>query len=63
MKNIFICLCVIGLLSSCSMFRSRKTGCPTSGAAIGAERILSGEDPKAARAASKSKYKGKRKVY
>jgi uncharacterized protein YceK len=62
MKNILITLCVIGLLSSCSMLRSRKTGCPTSGAAIGAERLAAG-DPKASRAASKSKYKGKRKVY
>ena len=44
------------------MLRSRKTGCPTSGAAIGAERLASG-DPKAIRASNKSKFKGKRKVY
>jgi uncharacterized protein YceK len=62
MKNILITFCVIGLLSSCSMLRSRKTGCPTSGAAIGAERLASG-DPKAIRASNKSKFKGKRKVY
>jgi uncharacterized protein YceK len=62
MKNILITLCVIGLFSSCSMLRSRKTGCPTSGAAIGAERLASG-DPKAIRASNKSKFKGKRKVY
>jgi hypothetical protein len=62
MKNILLCLCVIGLLSSCSILRPRKTGCPTSGAAIGAERLASG-DPKAIRASNKSKFKGKRKVY
>jgi hypothetical protein len=62
MKNILITFCVIGLLSSCSMLRSRKTGCPTSGAAIGAERLASG-DYKAIRASNKSKFKGKRKVY
>jgi len=42
--------------------RPRKTGCPTSGAAIGAERLASG-DPNAIRAANKSKFKGKRKIY
>lgn len=62
MKNILITLCVIVLLSSCSMLRSRKTGCPTSGAAIGAERLASG-DYKAIKASNKSKFKGKRKVY
>ena len=62
MKNIFTILCVIGLLSSCSMLRPRKTGCPTSGAAIGAERLAAGE-PKAIRASHNSKYKGKRKIY
>lgn len=62
MKNILLTLCVIGLLSSCSMFRPRKTGCPMSGAAIGAERLASG-DPKAIRASNKSKFKGKRKIY
>ena len=44
------------------MLRPRKTGCPTSGAAIGAERLASG-DQKAIRASNKSKFKGKRKVY
>jgi uncharacterized protein YceK len=62
MKNILLSLCVICLLGSCSMLRPRKTGCPTSGSAIGAERLAAG-DPNAIRAASKSKFKGKRKVY
>jgi len=51
------------MLESCSIFRrSPKTGCPVSGAAIGAERIASG-DQKAIRAANKSKFKGGRKIY
>lgn len=62
MRKYLLALCVIGLLGSCSIFRSRKTGCPVSGAAIGAERIASG-DQDAIRAANKSKYKGKRKQY
>jgi hypothetical protein len=40
----------------------RKTGCPVSGAAIGAERIASG-DRQAIKAANKSKFKGGRKIY
>ena len=49
---------VVALLSSCFIFRKKeKYGCPTSGAAVGAEKLSSG-DPKASRAAAKSKYKG-----
>jgi hypothetical protein len=42
------------LLTSCSLFRSNKKGCPSNGANIGAERILSG-DPKAAKDLKKGK--------
>jgi hypothetical protein len=63
MKKILPFLLLIGILESCSIFhRTPKTGCPVSGAAIGAERIASG-DQKAIRAANKSKFKGGRKIY
>ena len=63
MKKISPLLLLICLLDSCSIFhRTPKTGCPVSGAAIGAERIASG-DQKAIRAANKSKFKGGRKIY
>ncbi|MCX8019370.1 MAG: hypothetical protein N2747_02615 [Chitinophagaceae bacterium] len=45
------------LLSSCgimSQLFKRKTGCPTNGKNIGAERILSG-DPEAMKAVKKAK--------
>jgi hypothetical protein len=45
------------LLSSCGMFSNmfkKKTGCPTNGKNVGAERILSG-DPDAAKSARKAK--------
>ena len=61
MKNIFLLFVVICLMCSCSVFK-RKTGCPVSGAAIGAERIASG-DRQAIKAANKSKFKGGRKIY
>jgi hypothetical protein len=61
MKKLFLPLAVIVLLSSCAIFQKKeKYGCPTSGAAVGAEKIASG-DPKALRAANKSKYKGGKK--
>jgi len=48
---------LIVLLSSCgklsNMFK-RKSGCPTNGKNVGAEKILSG-DPKAAKDAKKAK--------
>lgn len=60
MKNLrffAIALSVSIALSSCgklsSMFK-RKTGCPTNGKNVGAEKILSG-DPKAAKDVKKAK--------
>ena len=61
MKKIFIPITFIFLLSSCAIFQKKeKYGCPSSGAAVGAEKLASG-DPKALKAAGKSKYKGGRK--
>jgi len=48
----------ISFLFSCS----QKTGCPTSGAAVGAEKILAG-DKKSIKASNSSKYKGGRRSY
>jgi hypothetical protein len=63
MKKLLPLILLVFILESCSIFnRSPKTGCPGSGAAIGAERIASG-DQKAIRAANKSKFKGGRKIY
>ena len=42
------------LLTSCSLFRSNKHGCPSTNGNIGAERIMSG-DPKAAKDLKKGK--------
>jgi hypothetical protein len=60
MKNLrffAVTMSLIVLLSSCgklsNMFK-RKSGCPTNGKNVGAEKILSG-DPKAAKDAKKAK--------
>jgi hypothetical protein len=42
------------LLTSCSLFRSNKYGCPSTQGNVGAERVLSG-DPKAAKDLKKGK--------
>lgn len=55
MKKYLLCMLVLSIMASCSVFK-KKTGCPASGAAVGAERI--GGDVKATKAANKSKYKG-----
>ena len=56
-KYLFIVLSLMTLFS-CSVFKgSQKTGCPMSGAAIGAERLMS-NDRKVLKAARKSKFKG-----
>jgi len=59
MKKIILLLLVGSVFSSCSLFQ-KKYGCPTSGAAVGAERLESG-DRKAIRAAQKSKFRGGKK--
>lgn len=65
MKKIFF-LAIVFTYSLQSCFVGRmfhpKYGCPTSGAAIGAERIAAG-DQKAIRASNRSKYKGEKKIY
>lgn len=60
MKNLrflFIAMSLTVLLSSCgklsNMFK-RKTGCPSNGKNVGAEKLLSG-DPKATKDAKKAK--------
>ena len=60
MKNIRIftlALSLTMLLSSCGMLSNmfkRKTGCPSNGKNIGAEKLMSG-DPKAVKDAKKAK--------
>lgn len=57
MKNLsklLVMLAVLVLLSSCGIFRSKKTGCPSDGKNIGAEKLASG-DPAAEKAARKAK--------
>ncbi|MBK9381682.1 MAG: hypothetical protein IPN39_10170 [Chitinophagaceae bacterium] len=60
MKNLrffAVALSLLMLLSSCGMFSNlfkRKTGCPTNGKNVGAEKILSG-DPDASKSAKKAK--------
>ncbi|RYY53937.1 MAG: hypothetical protein EOO09_16210 [Chitinophagaceae bacterium] len=41
-------------LVSCSVFKSKKTGCPSNGRNVGAEKLVSG-DPEAEKAARKAK--------
>jgi exo-beta-1,3-glucanase (GH17 family) len=60
MKNLrffAVTLSVVVLMSSCGMLSNvfkRKTGCPTNGKNVGAEKLASG-DPKAEKAARKAK--------
>lgn len=60
MKNLrffAVALSLVMLFSSCGMFSNlfkRKTGCPTNGKNVGAEKILSG-DPDATKNAKKAK--------
>lgn len=54
MRTLLFFITVMLLLSSCALLRGKeKSGCPTNGRNIGAERVLSG-DPKAAAAAKKA---------
>jgi hypothetical protein len=62
MKNLrflTIALCIMMLFSSCKIWNSvfkgkAKTGCPSNGKNVGAEKILSG-DPKAMKDVKKAK--------
>ena len=60
MKNLrffTIALSFMVLLSSCGMLNNmfkRKSGCPSNGKNVGAEKLMSG-DPEAAKAAKKAK--------
>lgn len=57
MKNllaIFALICFMTVATSCSLFRSNKSGCPTNGKNIGAEKLAAG-DPEAEKAARKAK--------
>ena len=54
MKKVLYAVAVVYILSGCSVFRNNKTGCPTNGKNVGAEKILSG-DKKATGAAKKAK--------
>ena len=60
MKNLrftVLALCLLLALSSCGKLSNlfkRKTGCPTNGKNVGAEKILSG-DPDGTKAAKKAK--------
>jgi len=46
--------CLILSLLSCSVFKSKKTGCPSNGKNVGAEKLVSG-DPDAEKAARKAR--------
>lgn len=57
MKNLPVVValfCFATMTVSCSLFRSNKTGCPSDGKNIGAEKLVSG-DPAAEKAARKAK--------
>ncbi len=60
MKKILAAASCIVLLNSCSLFKkSEKTGCPSNGRNVGAEKILAG-DEKATKQSNKAKYKGRK---
>lgn len=54
MKYILMILIFAGFFSGCSIFRNNKTGCPTNGKNVGAEKIVSG-DKNAMKAVRKAK--------
>ncbi len=53
MKKIILSFVLFAFLTSCSIFKSNKTGCPVNGRAVGAEKLASG-DPKAVKEARKA---------
>ncbi len=57
LRSLFFALSLTLLLSSCGMLSNmfkRKTGCPSNGKNVGAEKIMSG-DPKAMKDVKKAK--------
>ncbi len=54
MKKVLLGIVAVSLFASCSLFRNKKTGCPSNGANVGAEKVLSG-DPKSLKAIKKGK--------
>ncbi len=63
MKKILVAVVCLYLLSACSLFRksekSEKKGCPTDGRNVGAEKLLTADDPETMKAAKKAKYRGR----
>jgi hypothetical protein len=55
MKRLAIVITVVCVFCSCSIFHRDRYGCPKSSAAIGAEKLASG-DPKATKLARKHKF-------
>ena len=53
MKKIILSFAIVAFLTSCSIFKSNKSGCPTNGRAVGAEKLAAG-DPKSVKAANKA---------
>jgi hypothetical protein len=53
MKKLLYCVCCLMLLSACGVFGSKKTGCPSSGRSVGAEKLAAG-DPKAMKESKKA---------
>lgn len=58
MKKIIIAVTCLYFLTACSLFKkSEKTGCPSNGRNVGAEKILAG-DEKSIKESKKAKFKG-----
>jgi len=58
MKKIIVAVTCLYFLSACSLFKkSEKSGCPSNGRNVGAEKILAG-DEKAMKQSKKAKFKG-----
>ncbi len=64
MKKILVAVVCLYFLSACSIFsksmKPEKKGCPTDGRNVGAEKLLTADDPEVMKAAKKAKYKGKK---
>ena len=51
---LLLAIVMLLMVSSCGIFRSKKSGCPSDGKNVGAEKLVSG-DPAAEKAARKAK--------